>query len=107
MIVGQLATKGNQSIRKIASAVHRSKSAVHRHLRRQKIRNKHPESPFWETEAGDAWLRRMMLATLYIFGLDCHVGADKLAQFFKLIRIDTHVGVSPSALRRQLRHMEN
>ena len=49
----------------------------------------------------------MTLATLYIFGLDCHVGADKLAQFFKLIRIDTHVGVSPSALRQQLRNMEN
>ena len=107
LIVGQLATKGNLSIRKIASTVNRSKSAVHRHLRRQKIRNAHPESMFWETEVGEAWLRRMMLATLYIFGLDCHVGADKLAQFFKLIRIDTHVGVSPSALRQQLRHMEN
>jgi len=107
LIVGQLAIKGNQSIRKIASAIHRSKSAVHRHLRRQKIRNEYPESTFWETEAGDAWLRRMTLATLYIFGLDCHVGADKLAQFFKLIRIDTHVGVSPSALRQQLRNMEN
>lgn len=39
--------------------------------------------------------------------MQSHVGADKLAQFFKLIRIDTHVGVSPSALRQQLNRMES
>jgi hypothetical protein len=39
--------------------------------------------------------------------MQCHVGADKLAQFFKLIRIDTHVGISPSALNRQLNQMES
>ena len=39
--------------------------------------------------------------------MECHVGADKLSQFFKMIRIGTHVGVSPSALRQQLNHMES
>ena len=43
---------------------------------------------------------------LYLFGLECGVGGDKLSRFFKLIRIDTHVGVSGSALRRQLNQME-
>lgn len=47
-----------------------------------------------------------MFAVLYLFGLECGVGADKLSRFFKLIRIDTHVGVSPSVLRRQLNQME-
>jgi Family of unknown function (DUF6399) len=48
-----------------------------------------------------------MVAVLYSFGMECHVGADKLSRFFKLIRIDTHVGVSPSALRQQLSRMES
>jgi methionine synthase I (cobalamin-dependent) len=61
----------------------------------------------WETEAGEAWLQQLTVADLYTFGMECHVGADKLSQFFKLIRIDTHVGVSPSALRQQLSHMES
>jgi len=39
--------------------------------------------------------------------MECHVGADKLSQFFKMIRIGTHVGVSPSALRQQLNRMES
>ena len=47
-----------------------------------------------------------MIAVLYSFGMECHVGADKLATFFKLIRINTHVGTSASALRHQLHQME-
>lgn len=61
----------------------------------------------WETEAGEAWLKLLMVGVLYIFGMECHVGADKLSQFFKLIRIDTHVGISPTALRQQLNQMES
>jgi hypothetical protein len=61
----------------------------------------------WETEAGEAWLRLMTLAALSTFGLECHVGADKLSQFFKLIRIDTHVGVSPTALHQQMSRLES
>ena len=39
--------------------------------------------------------------------MECHVGADKLSRFFKLIRVNTHLGVSASALRQQLNQMEN
>lgn len=48
----------------------------------------------------------MVFAALYVFGLKSGVGAETLSQFFKMIRIDTHVGVSPSALRTQLNNME-
>ena len=47
-----------------------------------------------------------MFAVLYLFGLECGVGADKLSRFFKLIRIEKMVGVSPSALRTRLQQME-
>ena len=48
----------------------------------------------------------MVFATLYQFGLKSGVGADTLSHFFKMVRVDTHVGVSPSALRTQLNNME-
>ena len=79
---------------------------MHRHLHAQERRNRYPESRLWETEAGHVWLRLLVWAVLYFFGLECGVGGDKLSRFFKLIRIDTHVGVSPSALRLQLKQME-
>ena len=52
------------------------------------------------------WLKLLVFAVLYTFGMECHVGADKLAKFFKLIRIGTHVGTSASALRNQMNNME-
>jgi hypothetical protein len=51
-------------------------------------------------------LRRMVFAALYKFGMQGHAGADALSDFFKMIRIDTHVGVSPGAVLRQLKRME-
>ena len=72
---------------------------MHRHLHAQERRNRYPESRLWETEAGHVWLRLLVWAVLYLFGLECGVGGDKLSRFFKRIRIDTHVGVSPSRRR--------
>ena len=93
-------------MRKLACCLNGTKSSVHRHLRAQKQRNQHPESFFWETEAGSAWLRLLVFAVLYLFGLECGVGARKLSRFFKLIRIHHHVGVSETALRTQMQQME-
>ncbi len=85
----------------------RSKSSAHRLLQAQEQRNAHPESSHWETEAGYAWLRLMVFATLYQFGLKSGVGAEALSQFFKTIRIDGHVGVSPTVLREQITQLEH
>ena len=87
---------GHQTIRKIAEKVGCSKSAAHRHLQSQKRRNLHPEPWFWETEEGQSWLRLLIYGSLYMFGLQRNVGAEHLSEFFKLLRVDMHVGVSPS-----------
>jgi len=50
-------------------------------------RNKHPESPLWETPEGERWMRLMVIAATYHFGLGCGVGAGKLSDFFHMIRI--------------------
>lgn len=47
-----------------------------------------------------------MCAALYQFGLKNGAGAGALSEFFRLIRIDTHVGISETSLLRQLRQME-
>ena len=93
-------------MRKIATRVGRSKSSVQRHVQAKKKRNQHPESGLWETETGSVWLRLVVFAAIYLFGIKSGVGAETLSQFFKMIRIDTHVGVSPSALRTQMNKME-
>ena len=106
LIITAMVTFGYHSIRQLAEQCGRSKSSVHRHLKAYERRNQHPESYFWETEEGGELLQRIYCAVLYQFGLKHHVGADQLSEFFRLIRIDTHVGVSASALRQQLRDLE-
>jgi hypothetical protein len=43
---------------------------------------------------------------LYVFGLKGNQGAERMSEFLKLIRVNTHVGVSPSALRTMMSKME-
>ncbi len=101
-ILTEIAARGKHSIRQLAARIQGSKSSVHRHQQATLRRNQHPESKLWETPEGDAWLIRLVFATLYIFGLQRHVGADTLSEFFKILHLNTHVGVSPSALRTLL-----
>ena len=97
---------GKQSVRAMGNLIHRSKSSVSRLWRAQERRNLHLESALWETKQGEDWLRLLTTAVLYKFGIQHHVGADALSDFFKMIRINTHVGVSPGAMLNQLKRME-
>jgi hypothetical protein len=89
---------GKQSLRAIGRAIDRPKSTVHNHLKSQAFRDQHPESYLWETEAGEAWLRRFVLATLFTFGMQHSIGAETLSRYFRQVRIDTHVGVSATVV---------
>jgi hypothetical protein len=48
----------------------------------------------------------LVFGTLFSFGIGAGVGAESISLFFKLIKIDTHVGISPSVLRGKLQKME-
>lgn len=97
---------GEQTCRKLSERLGCSKSAAHRHVQAQKKRDQYPESWLWETAEGHAWLCRLMFAVLYHFGIQRSVGAGHLSLFFAMLRVDTHIGVSESALRSQLQKME-
>jgi len=88
-----------QSIRQVAQCTGFSKSSVHRLKQAIERRDGYPESWLWETAEGHGWLLRLVVATLYIFGLKRGVGADSISEFFCRLRLESHVGCSPSALR--------
>jgi hypothetical protein len=88
-----------QSIRQVAHQTGFSKSSVHRLKQAMERRDGYPESWLWETAEGHGWLLRLVVATLYIFGLKRGVGADSISEFFCRLRLESHVGCSPSALR--------
>jgi Family of unknown function (DUF6399)/IclR helix-turn-helix domain len=95
-----------QSIRQVADQTGLSKSSVHRLKQAMAHRDTHPESWWWETEAGRCWLIRLVVATLYTFGLKRGVGAETISEFFGRLHLETHVGCSPSALRGVMHALE-
>src|SRR5881392_1773536 len=99
LIFNAFCDNAKQSIRQVAHQTGFSKSSVHRLTQAMKGRDKHPEAGWWETEAGRCWLIRLVVATLYTFGLKRGVGAETISEFFGRLRLETHVGCSPSALR--------
>jgi hypothetical protein len=87
------------SRRDIAKALGISKSSVQRHLTSQFRRQQYPESHFWETAEGQNWLRLLVFGVIYYFGIKGGIGADSLSTFFHSLRLNQHIGCSPSALR--------
>lgn len=105
-VFAKLKESGLQSLRKIAAATGLSKDSVYRALKGRSRRNVYEESELWETEEGWQWLVRLVLATILTFGLKGNQGGERLSEFFHLIRLEKHVGVSPTALRTLMKRVE-
>jgi hypothetical protein len=106
VIFNTIREHGQQSIRSLADRTGLSKSSVHRHLQAMDRRDRSPESSLWDTEAGRTWLLRLVVATLFVFGLKRGVGAETLSAFFGRLHLEGRVGCSPSALRCVLHTLE-
>jgi hypothetical protein len=98
-IFNSLCDNATPSVRHLAQQTGLSKSRVHRLRQALERRNGHPEAWLWETADGRRWLLRLVVATLYTFGLKRGVGMDTMREFFVRLRLETQVGCSPSALR--------
>ena len=64
-----------QSMRQLARHTGLSNSSVHRHTQAMARRDRHPEAWVWDTPEGRNWLIRLVVATLFMFGLKRGVGA--------------------------------
>lgn len=101
-----LVDKGQQTIRAIAQAIGLSKSSIHRHQQAIARRNQYPESKVWESTIGAEWLKRLVVASIFVFCFKRGVGCESLHEFFCLLRLEQHIGVSVSSLRKIRMQME-
>src|SRR5688500_3119369 len=95
VIFNSIRDHGKQSVRRLSERTGLSKSSVHRHLQAIERRDRYPESSFWETEAGRTWLIRLVVATVFVFGLKRGVGAETLSEFFSHLHLGVACGVFP------------
>ena len=95
-----------QSMSQVSRELGVSKSMVKRHSKRQKNRNQNAESEFWESESGQLFLKRLIVSSIYTFGIKGGIGAGRIEEFLNQIRISTHAGVSESSIFRIMKEVE-
>ncbi len=95
-----------KTIRSTAESTSIPKSTVHYHLQQAEQRNQYPESSFWETEQGNSFLVRLVVATLYTFCIKGGIGAGRVHEFFSFIRIGTHVAISETTILQIIKEIE-
>lgn len=61
---------------------------------------------FLESEAGELFLKRLVVSTIYTFCIKGGIGAGRVEEFFERIKIYSHVGISESSILRVLRQIE-
>lgn len=63
-------------------------------------------SHFLESEAGELFLKRLVVSTIYTFCIKGGVGASRVEEFFERIKIYSHVGISERSILRMLQQIE-
>lgn len=99
--------KPESSIRSLATELEVPKSTLYYQSQQQDKRLVDEQTVFLESPAGEAFLKRLVIATIYTFVLKGGVGAQRVEEFFELIRISTHVAISESSILRMIRSIES
>ena len=69
-------------------------------------RNQYPESELWESPVGAQWLKLLVLATVFEVCFKRGVGCESLSEFFQLLHLERHVGISVASLQQLRAQME-
>ncbi len=99
-------SRPDQSTRSAGLELGVSKDMVNRQDKREKNRNQNAESEFWNTQAGQNFIKRLLVGAIYTFGIKGGVGAGRIEEFMKQIRIGTHAGISESSIYRMMKEIE-
>ena len=91
---------GKQSCRKLAEKLGVSKSSVNRRQKKIDKRSDILASDFFETQEGQRFITRLVVACIFVFGITSGVGANRISHFMSLIQIDQFKAVSPSSISR-------
>ena len=61
----------------------------------------------WKTRFTLDFGEDTFFVTLLIFGVEQGIGANTLSRYFKMLRLDTHIGVSPTPIQTKLSQLQD
>jgi len=94
------------SVRSISQEIDIPKSTVHYHKQKMEERITAQGTAFWESDNGRQHILRLVIGTIYMFAIKAGNGAGLLNEFFELLALDKHIGISQSTILRIIRRVE-
>lgn len=94
------------TIRKTAEVTGLPKSTVHYHQKQSEKGSKASNTSIWESEEGYRALVRLVIGSIYVFGVKGGKGAGSMHEFFKMSALDQHAGLSESTLLKIIKRIE-
>ena len=61
---------------------------------------------FWQTAEGQAFIKRLLVNTIYTFGIKGGIGASRIEEFMDRLNLELYVGVSESSIYRMIKEIE-
>jgi len=105
-ITDRFRTHPEETVRETSKQLGIPKSTVHHHRQRTKKRQQFSESEFWDSEAGQNFIKRLIVSAIYTFGIKGGLGAGRIEEFMKQIRLSTHAVISESSIYRMMKEIE-
>lgn len=95
----KIAQFGKDSCRSIGAKLGLSKSSVNRSQQKISKRSHIDGATFFETDEGQKWLIKLVVAAIFVFGIIAGIGSERIAVFFSLISITAFIGLSSSSVK--------
>ncbi len=95
-----------ESLRTASKNLGVPKSTIHYQEQRKLKREEKTGTTYWETKTGQTYLKRMIISTIYTFGIKGGVGCDRISEHFKHLQIDSVAAVSPRSIGRMVKEIE-
>jgi hypothetical protein len=95
-----------KTIREAANETSIPKSTVHYHKQTIDKRIKEVGTDFWESNAGSQFLIRLVVSTIFIFGIKSGNGAGRFKEFFNHLRIKDYLPSSETTILRIIKRIE-
>ena len=98
---------GKNTCRSIGDKLGLSKSSVNRSQQKINKRSYIDGATFFETEEGQKWLVKLVVATIFVFGIIAGIGSERIAVFFSLLSITAFIGLSSSSVKKIENQIDN
>lgn len=98
--------KPDQSYRSASKELGIPKSTIYDHSQRLKKRRIKTEDEFLESEAGQNFLKRMLVSSIYTFAIKGGVGAGRIEEFMEQMRVGNYMGISRTSIHRMIKEVE-